>query len=198
MLMAKPSIWWANTPFRKWRLERITKKYYFEYFNELRSKIVLEIGCGSGWGAKIIFKYFSPQKIIATDLDPRQIALAKKNVQIKEIVFEKADATKLRYQDKSFDAVFDYGVIHHIPSPEWKDCLNEIYRVLKPEGKVFLHDLSIESLDTIRGKIMRLLTVHPYSKMYKREKFINYLNLIGFKIIKKVEGSMYFTIVAKK
>ena len=198
MLMNELSIWWENTPFRRRHLDHITRKHYFEYFNDLRSKTVLEIGCGSGWGAKIIYKYFSPKKIIATDLDPKQLALAKKNVQIKEIVFEKADATKLKYKDKSFDAVFDYGIIHHIPSPEWKNCLNEIYRVLKPEGKVFFDDLSIESFNTISGKIGRLLTIHPYSKMYKRDEFINYLNLIGFKIIQKVGGPMYFTIVAKK
>ncbi len=149
-------------------------------------------------GAKIIFKHFSPKKIIAVDLDLRQIALARKNVQIKEIVFEEANAAKLNYQDRSFDAVFDYGVIHHLPSPEWKKCLNEIYRVLKPEGKVFLYDLSIESFNTICGKITRLLTVHPYNRMYKRGEFIKYLNLTGFKIIKKADGLRHFTIVAKK
>ena len=63
---------------------------------------------------------------------------------------------------------------------------------------MFFDDLSIESFNTISGKIGRLLTIHPYSKMYKREEFINYLNLIGFKIIQKIGGAMYFTIVAKK
>lgn len=198
MLMNKLDIWLIDTPFRKWFLDRATQKYYFEYFNELKGKTVLEIGCGSGGGTELILKYFSPQKIIATDLDPQLITLAKKNVQKKEITFEKADATKLSYKNESFDAVFDYGVIHHIPLPEWKECLNEIYRVLKPGGKVFLWDLSIESFNTIYGRIIKLLSVHPYSKMYRKEEFINYLNLIGFKIIKRAEEARYFTIVAKK
>jgi len=57
--MNELSIWWENTPFRRRHLDHITRKHYFEYFNELKNKTVLEIGCGSGWGAKIIFKYFS-------------------------------------------------------------------------------------------------------------------------------------------
>ncbi|MFH1840859.1 MAG: class I SAM-dependent methyltransferase [Candidatus Shapirobacteria bacterium] len=196
--MDKLSIWFIDTPFRRWFLDRATKKYYFEYFNELKNKTVLEIGCGSGLGAKIILKYFSPRKILATDLDPRLIAIAKKNIQEKEITFEMADATKLNYKNESFDAVFDYGVIHHIPFPEWKRCLNEIYRVLKAGGKVFLYDVSIESFNTIYGKIIRLTSAHPYSKMYRKKEFINYLSEIGFKIIKKVEEPRYFAIVAKK
>lgn len=198
MLMNKLSIWWSNTPFRRWRLDRVTKKYYSDYFGKLKNKTILEIGCGSGLGAKIILKYFSPRKIIATDLDPRQITIAKKNVQTKEIIFEKADAIKLSYKDKSFDAVFDYGVIHHIPTPEWRECLDEIYRVLKPSGIVFLYDLSIEYFKTIHGKITKLFTVHPYDKMYRKEEFLDYLISMGFKILKKVEEPRYFTIVAKK
>ncbi len=134
MLMNKLDILLINTPFRKWLLDRATRKYYFEYFNELKEKTVLEIGCGSGGATEFILKYFSPKKIIATDLDRRLIVLAKRNVKNKKVAFEKADATKLSYKNESFDAVFDYSVIHHIPAPDWKECLNEIYRVLKPGG----------------------------------------------------------------
>ena len=118
--MDKLSIWTGNTPFRKWLLEGVTKKYYHQYFDELKNKIVLEIGCGSGGGTKMILKYFSPKKIIATDLDSRQIALAQKNLTNEKVDFEIADATKLNYNNNNFDAVFDYGVIHHIPYPSGK------------------------------------------------------------------------------
>lgn len=60
----------------------------------------------------MILKYFSPKKIVATDLDPRQIALAEKNINSEKVNFETADAAKLNYHDNCFDAVFDYGAIH--------------------------------------------------------------------------------------
>ncbi len=198
MLMNKLDILLINTPFRKWFLDRATKKYYFEYFNEIKGKTVLEIGCGSGGGTELILKYFSPQQIIATDLDHRLISLARRNVQNRRITFEKADATKLTYKNESFDAVFDYGVIHHIPLPEWRECLNEIYRVLKPGGKLFVWDVSIESFNTVYGRIIKLFTPHPYSRMYRKQEFVNYLTSIGFKIMRKAEEARYFTIIAKK
>jgi len=198
MLMNKIDILLINTPFRKWLLDRATKKYYFEYFHELKEKTVLEIGCGSGGGTELILEYFSPQQIIATDLDPRLISLAKRNVKNKKVTFEKADATKLTYENEGFDAVFDYGVIHHIPLPEWKKCLNETYRVLKPGGKLFVWDLSIEFFNTVYGRIIKFFSVHPYSKMYRKQEFVNYLNSIGFKIIKRAEGPRYFVVIAKK
>lgn len=198
MLMNRLSIWCSNTPFRKWLLERDARKYYSEYFNELKGKTVLEIGCGSGFGAEIVLKYFSPQKIIATDLDPRMVVIAKKNIKSKKIIVEQADATRLGYKNKSFDAVFGYGMIHHIPAPEWKDCLNEIYRVLKPGGMLFLRDLSAESFKTLRGRVIKLFTIHPYNKMYRKEEFVNYLVSIGFKTLKRAQEPRFFTIVAKK
>lgn len=198
MLMNKLDVYISNTPLRKWILNSVTRKYYLEFFKELKGKTVLEIGCGNGVGAEIILKYFSPDKILATDLDPRMITLAKKNVQKREIAFEEADATRLSYKDKSFNAVFDNIAIHHIPSPEWKKCLSEIYRVLKPKGKVFLYDLSVESFNTIIGRLIKLLTFHPYQRMYKKEEFTNYLIKIGFKIIKEAKEPRHFVIVAEK
>lgn len=180
-------------------LDQKTRKYYSEYFRSLKNKTVLEIGCGSGFGAEIILKYFSPKKIIATDLDQRLIVLAKKNVQKKEIVFEKADATKLNYQDRGFDGIFVYGVIHHLPLPEWKNCLKELWRVLKPKGRLFILDLSIESFKTtFWGKIIKLTSRHPYGQMYKKQEFFQYLKSIGFQIIKKVEEPRYFVLVLEK
>jgi ubiquinone/menaquinone biosynthesis C-methylase UbiE len=53
------------------------------------------------------------------------------------------DASKLDFPDGHFDAVFDFGIIHHIPN--WKDCIQELKRVLKPNGEVILEELSIDT-----------------------------------------------------
>ncbi len=199
MIMDKLSVWFCNTPPRRWILDFITKKYYTEYFDTLANKEVLEIGCGSGLGTKIILKYFTPSKIIATDLDERQITLAKKNVKDVNIIFEIADAARLNYPDNSFDAVFEYGAIHHIPSPDWQKCLQEVLRVLKPNGKLFVYDVSIESFSKgIYGRFIKYTSVHPYDKMYKKEEFIDYVKSIGFRILKRKDGVRYFNIIAEK
>ena len=198
MIMDRFSIWTGTTFLRKWLLERATKKYYQEYFAESRDKTVLEIGCGSGPGTKLVLKYFSPARIVATDLDPRQINLAKTRIKDTRVEFEAADATNLRFEDGFFDTVFDYGAIHHIPAPEWKKCLEEICRVLKRRGKVFIYDVSIESFDTFIGMTTRLITSHPYGTMYRKEEFISYLISLRFKILKRVDESRYFVIVAEK
>jgi len=38
----------------------------------------------------------------------------------------------LPFQDNTFDIAFSMGVFHH--TPDWKKCINEMYRVMKPSG----------------------------------------------------------------
>ncbi len=108
------------------------------------------------------------------------IELAKKNHGA-SATFLVMDAAKLDFPDKSFDAVFDFGIIHHIPN--WKDCLNEMKRVLKPGGELILEDLSIESFTLGIGKLWRILSDHPYGSMYTAGEFTDYLKKIGFEIL---------------
>ncbi len=140
----------------------------------------LEIGCGSGNGSRLIKKYFFPHKIIAIDLDEKMIRLAKKrHSDLAEFLV--MDAAKLDFSDKAFDTVFDFGIIHHIPN--WRDCLKELRRVLKPGGELILEDLSIDSFSFGAGRLWRILSDHPYESMYSAREFTDYLKTIGFEIL---------------
>ena len=62
------------------------------------------------------------------------------------------DAHNLQFEDETFDFVFGAGILHHL---NIDSALNEIYRVLKPNGKI----LFVEPLDMNPvGKIVRSLT----------------------------------------
>lgn len=191
-------VWTMKLPYRRWMVEEVTSKYYHDFFKELAGKNILEVGCGHGFGVRAIKRYFSPKKIVATDVDPRMIASARKNIDDSEVVFEEADATKLHYKDNSFDAIFVYGVIHHIPGPLWKNCLKELYRVISPGGKVFIYDNSIESFRTFWGRINKIISVHPYDSMYRKTEFFDYLKRVGFTILKDIDLGRYFVVVAEK
>ena len=163
------------------------------------NKTALEIGCGTGNGSRLIMKYFQTKKIYATDLDERMINIAKRKNADDSIIFEMQDATNLKYENNSFDAVFDLGVIHHIPN--WKDCLKELKRVLKPNGQLVIEDLSIETFSTPFGKFMKKVLEHPYILMYKEDEIVKHLEKIGFKIMahKRYHSLIkYFVVVAQK
>ena len=188
-----------NNPIRNLIQNHIEVKRLRKWSNLPPSKTVLEIGCGTGNGSKLIKKYFQAKIIYATDLDKRMIDIAKKNNNDDSISFEVQNATKLKFKNNFFDAVFDLGVIHHIPN--WKNCLKELQRVLKPKGKLIIEDLSIETFSTPFGKLMKKSLEHPYGSMHKEDEFVNYLEKIGFKILVHKKHSTlirYFIIVAQK
>ena len=200
MLMNKTEFLLMNNPFRSFIQEQIEVKQLRSLSRLADNMNVLEIGCGNGTGTNLIEKYFKPKKITAVDLDEEMIKLAKKGKWSKNIVFKLGDATKLNFKDHTFDAVFDFGIIHHIPN--WKDCLDELKRILKPSGELILEDLSIESFQSPLGKILRRILIHPYEQMYKRQEFLDYLEKIGFTILRKqtnypLSTLKYFQVIAR-
>lgn len=165
-----------------------------------KNKIVLEIGCGTGVGTRLIKKYFYPAKTHGLDIDPAVIENAKKKTKDTDIVFEVGDAAKLPYKDKTYDAVFDFGVLYHIEN--WQACLKEIKRVLKPGGQLIIEELSLEALDHSLVKFLRKVFERPYKTMYKRDDFFAYMQEAGWHITtKKILhplGLEYFIIIAAK
>ena len=189
-----------NNPIRAYLQENREIRTLRDLSSLEAGKNVLEIGCGNGTGTSLIRKYFSPEKIHAIDLDPRMIERAKKNHSDDSVTFEIASATNLPYETNSFDAVFDFGIIHHIPDS--KLCLEELKRVLKPDGELILEDLSTETFETTTGRVLKRLTEHPYDDMFSQVAFSKHLNDLGFQIIEEKTYNpahilRYFVIIAK-
>ena len=170
-----------NNPIRRSIQEQYELKILREMTSLRKPQLVLEIGCGSGNGCRLIKEYFSPSNIIGIDLDEKMVEKALKRTTDSSISYRVMDASHLDFPDQHFDAVFDFGIIHHIPN--WKDCLGEISRVLKPSGELILEDMSIDSFANGIGGLWRLLSVHPYESMYTTEQFTDFLNEIGLTVV---------------
>lgn len=93
----------------------------------------LDIGCNKG-----LFLMYCSKESVGIDIDKLMLEEAKKKGL--NVIYHDAEE-KLPFDDNEFDAVNIRQCIEHISNP--LKVLKEIYRVLKPEGKIVLtfHDL---------------------------------------------------------
>ncbi len=123
----------------------------------------LDVGCGNGWGTSSIWSFYlnkgrfypdTQMKIIGIDVDrnllniareefPRMVGkLVKPYRSLEEILglksyfpeFFEGSATKIPFNDESFDLVFASHVLHWTNAPK---AIEEMLRVCKPGGVVF-------------------------------------------------------------
>ena len=132
---------WVNSPVRKF--VQLQEARFFRKIGTLPAGgKCLEIGCGCGVGARIISRSFVPASIHALDIDLDMLRTAQKrgttwkNVPMHLLA---GDAQELPFPDCSFDAVFNYGIIHHLEN--WQKGVTEIARVLKDGGMFFFEEI---------------------------------------------------------
>lgn len=95
---------------------------------------VLDAGCGSGVPvAQILSEQFT---VTGVDFSEKQIELAKENVPIATFICQ--DMTQLDFPDDSFNGICSFYAIIHIPREEHCRLMENIYRILKPEGLALL------------------------------------------------------------
>lgn len=101
-------------------------------YDRFRGQRVLEIGVGLGTD-HIQFARAGAQ-MTGIDLTPRCIELTRQRFLHEKLASELLvmDAERLEFADNSFDVVYAFGVLHHLPSPE--RAFAEVRRVLRPGG----------------------------------------------------------------
>jgi ubiquinone/menaquinone biosynthesis C-methylase UbiE len=145
--------------------------------------LCLEIGCGRGIGARVIVEQFGAEKVIATDIDPEQIKRAEKILRPGlegKIEFKIEDAMSLDEPDGKFDAVFSFGVIHHME--DWKKAVKEVSRVLKSGGEFFFEE---PFRPFMRNALIWIFAPHPRGGEFDFDELKHELERNGIAIIKE-------------
>ena len=97
---------------------------------------ILDLAAGTGASSVAFAK--PGVKVIAGDFSKGMLAVGRKRHPEIEFVF--ADATKLPFKDNEFDAVTISFGLRNVNEP--KAALSEMYRVLKPGGKLLVLEFS--------------------------------------------------------
>ncbi len=103
----------------------------------------LEIGPGPGYLGLELLKRFEGTTLVGLDISPAMIEVAKRNAAeyglSDRFELKLGMGDSLPFEDGRFDCVVSSNSLHEWEHPV--ETLAEIWRVLKPGGRVLLHDL---------------------------------------------------------
>jgi phosphohistidine swiveling domain-containing protein/ubiquinone/menaquinone biosynthesis C-methylase UbiE len=170
--------------------------------NEVR---IYSVGISTGGAAEIRMAKLSPKsQIIATTINNEGAKYAKECISEEnldnQIEVKVEDISQsLPYVENHFDFIYARLVLHYLPKDKLKAALQELYRVLKPGGKLYVVVRSVKCFDARREGVVfdeetGLTTFTPkgssagqkraWSRYFHTEESIsNYLSKAGFKIV---------------
>jgi len=172
---------------REYILFRMHIESYLYLSESVKGKKVLDLGCGLGYGSKILAGNAS--SVIGVDVSSESIQTASKKYFCPNLSYRSvppADIKPLPFDDESFDVVVTFQVLEHLIDPEF--FISQLKRVLKQDGILFIATPNRDS---------RLLKIqHPWNHHHIKEysfeevdglcrKEFKYVSLYGLTLKKK-------------
>jgi len=97
---------------------------------------VIDVGCGTGEISSRLVSEFSPRHVTGIDLAETHIRLAQtRYAGIPGVSFQYGDATRMMFEDNSFDVAICRHMLQAVPDP--MAVLREMIRVTKPGGWLY-------------------------------------------------------------
>lgn len=184
-----PPDWYA----RSIRENILQKFWHTTRFREIEKIVeptkgnVLDIGSADGTFTKIILEKSRARKVYGIDVLPKSVAWTKRRfARSKRLSFRVADAHRLPYADRQFDAVYCLETLEHVEDPV--KVVKEMHRVLKDGGHIvvlvpsenWLFKLGWPFWTLTRGKIWKGTHLNQFSG----DQVLKVIEQGGFKITK--------------
>ena len=140
--------------------------------------IVLDVGCGSGWAARLMAQRARDGRVAGIDISDEMVRLARdESVDYPNVEFQVASAEELPFDDLEFTHAFSMESLYYYTDIE--RALGEIRRVLNAGGLfVVVVDLYQENepshqwIDSLKVPV-QLLSAAEYCSLFERSGFMN-------------------------
>ena len=98
---------------------------------DLKGKLVLDVGCGMGRYAEVVSRWGA--RVVGIDLS-QAVEAAGRNLSARDATIIQADAFRLPFAPASFDCIYSLGVLHH--TPDCEAAVKSLPQFLKPGGEL--------------------------------------------------------------
>lgn len=172
-------------------LENIEELWIKKYENIIINtdyKKVLDLGCGIGQYTN----YFIEKEydVVATDISKKALDyLSSKNSKVKTVLQDMTD--KLKFNDNEFDIVFANLSIHFFNEKDTQNLLNEIHRILKPNGLFIGSVNSTSAYEFIKDHVTEIEKYYYASnernvRLFDESQFEKYFNKFDKVVLNEV------------
>lgn len=192
MLMNWPERVWIYSPVRPLFQRREIAKW-LRLARPVRRDNALEIGCGLGKGARLLVRKMGFKQVYAFDLEEKLVkkAVRGRSQQLEKLIaFFVGDAQDLPFPNGYFDAVVNFGIIHHVL--DWRRCISELSRVTRPGGAFYFEEIYPPLYANF---LLKHLVRHPTSDRFSSAQFLEALEHNKFQLAGGVCTTSRFGIV---
>ena len=146
---------------------RLTRRLYRRVVADLASLglvagSVLDVGTGPGTLVRELARRLPELQVYGIDLSEDMIGLARAHARREHleerVQFTSGDVARLPYPDQFFDVVVSTISMHHWA--ELAQPLRELYRVLRPGGRVWIYDFRFVKARTVE----QVLALTPFAE----------------------------------
>lgn len=106
----------------------------------LKDKLVLELGVGNGKSLKAILEH-NPKHVTAIDISEEGIDLVKKSINSENVSYITGDILKIKIKDK-FDVIVCYYFLNNFKEKEKEKAVRNIISMLNKKGIILFEDFA--------------------------------------------------------
>ena len=124
------------------------------------------------------------KQVVAFDLEHSLVrrALRGRPSRLKDkIAYHVGNAEELPFDDSSFDAVVNFGIIHHVL--DWRRCIREIGRVTKPGGFFYFEEIYPPLYANF---LLKRMLRHPTEDRFYAPEFLEALESNNLRVADRV------------